>query len=105
MMRTVVSSGNDALNILFEAAAVHSRENEMIESGLQSRNAQSRSHRSRQSIGSGDVNAISPEALAKAVKPVQLSHASREVLAIWETCRFVRMGWFSSREAVTFIDL
>lgn len=27
MMRTVVASGNDALNILFEAAAAHSRGN------------------------------------------------------------------------------
>ncbi|KAI9046292.1 putative C6 transcription factor [Aspergillus affinis] len=105
MMRTVVSSGNDALNILFEAAAVHSRENDMLESEMQSRNAQTRSHRNRQSNASRDMNAISPEALAKAVRPVPLSHASKDVLAIWETCRFVRMGWFTSREAVTFIDL
>lgn len=105
MMRTVVSSGNDALNILFEAAAVHSRENEMIESEMQSRNTRDRSHRTRPSNGSRDMNAISPEALAKAVRPVELSHAAKDVLAVWETCRFVRMGWFTSREAVTFIDL
>ena len=108
MMRTVVSSGNDALNILFEAAAAHSREQSANESGVRSENVHdimgdSGNHRtgSISQVQSG----VSPEVLAKAMRPVGLSHASREVLDVWEACRLVKMGWFTSKEAVTFIDL
>ncbi|KMU82584.1 hypothetical protein CIHG_00365 [Coccidioides immitis H538.4] len=37
--------------------------------------------------------------------PAHLSPAEPEVVAVWDSCRFVKMGWFSSREAVTYIDL
>ncbi|KAF9888678.1 hypothetical protein FE257_008436 [Aspergillus nanangensis] len=107
MMRTVVSSGNDALNILFEAAAAHSQENGLAEGGPQSRNAPSSTGRSggRENSINRIHSTIPPEVLAKATQPVELTSASKEVLSVWETCRFVRMGWFTSREAVTFIDL
>lgn len=38
-------------------------------------------------------------------EPALLSVADPEVIAVWDSCRFVKMGWFSSREAVTYIDL
>ncbi|THC92181.1 hypothetical protein EYZ11_008340 [Aspergillus tanneri] len=105
-MRTVVSSGNDALNILFEAAAVHSQENGLNESGPQSRTVQSSSGRSSSSSRPMNPHVmVSPEVLAKASRPVGLSHVSKDILSVWETSRFVRMGWFTSREAVTFVDL
>ncbi|PYI14245.1 putative C6 transcription factor [Aspergillus japonicus CBS 114.51] len=108
MMRTVVSSGNDALNILFEAAVAHSQENMANDFQSQSQTIQDNASHGK---GTGNSTMNPPqfkyptEALAKAKRPVQLSPASEEVLKVWETCRFVRMGWFTSREAVTLIDL
>ncbi|PWY78263.1 C6 transcription factor [Aspergillus heteromorphus CBS 117.55] len=107
MMRTVVSSGNDALNILFEAAAVHSQENRLNGSGTQSRDAQTSTAHTSEPDSAGDQTQpmLPVEVLAKAKRPVKLSTPSKEVLGVWETCRFVKMGWFTSREAVTLIDL
>ncbi|KAE8137670.1 hypothetical protein BDV38DRAFT_246667 [Aspergillus pseudotamarii] len=107
MMRTVVSSGNDALNILFEAAAAHSKEhgNGLSESSTPSRNARSSTGRSNNYDSSLNQSIVPPEVLAKAAQPVEISQASKEVLSVWGACRFVRMGWFTAREAVTFIDL
>lgn len=106
-MRTVVSSGNDALNILFEAAAAHSKEhgNGLSESSTPSRNARSSTGRSNNYESSLNQSIVPPEVLAKAAQPVEVSQASKEVLSVWGACRFVRMGWFTAREAVTFIDL
>ncbi|KAL4922295.1 hypothetical protein BDW62DRAFT_50924 [Aspergillus aurantiobrunneus] len=106
MMRTVVSSGNDALNILFEAAA-HSQEADHAEQGMHPRNTPSRMAYgiSNESPFSQTNSAVSPTVLARSIRPVETSKASNEVLGIWETCRFVMMGWFTSREAVTLIDL
>lgn len=105
MMRTVVSSGNDALNILFEAAAAaHNQENA---------NEQDARERGQSAAGMDTANGTSvdgrystagPEVPPKIVRPVELSNASREILNVWEACRFVKMGWFTSVEAVTFID-
>ncbi|KAE8392812.1 C6 transcription factor [Aspergillus alliaceus] len=107
MMRTVVSSGNDALNILFEAAAAHSKEhgNGLSESSTPSRNARSSTGRPNNYENSLNHSIVPPEVLAKAAQPVEISQASKEVLSVWGACRFVRMGWFTAREAVTFIDL
>ncbi|RHZ54625.1 putative C6 transcription factor [Aspergillus thermomutatus] len=107
MMRTVVSSGNDALNILFEAATAQSQEDSVIESDSLPENEPSRARRAVTCEGSSkqiDL-AVPPEVLKKAMRPVELSHASKDVLSVWEACRFVRMGWFTARESVTFIDL
>ncbi|KAL6232242.1 hypothetical protein BDW75DRAFT_24616 [Aspergillus navahoensis] len=105
MMRTVVSSGNDALNILFEAAA-HSQEADLAEvamnSGDTSRAVNGVSH---ESPFSQMHSTASSGIFARTIRPVELSNASKEVLGTWEACRFVMMGWFTSREAVTLIDL
>lgn len=103
-MRTVVASGNDALNILFEAAAAHRPENGMAEQRVQSEDTLS--SRSQTTRGENEALAYgrNPRAPAHG-RPVQISHASKEVLSVWEACRFVKMGWFTSREAVTLIDL
>lgn len=34
-----------------------------------------------------------------------LSEVCDEVLDTWDKCRFVRQGWFTAQEAVTYIDL
>lgn len=105
MMRTVVSSGNDALNLLFEAAAAaHDQE--------PSRNDQDTPSQGPQSavVDAGNGHPVNGSATARAdiqpksVHPVELSDTSAAVLSVWEACRFVKMGWFTSREAVTYID-
>jgi hypothetical protein len=101
MMRTVVASGNDALNILFEAATAQE---------------DSRADTSPESIpgppSAGPSQVRTPgnydaafEPVIRVIHPVPLSNVSQETLNIWEACRFVKMGWFTAREAVTFIDL
>ncbi|OJJ30505.1 hypothetical protein ASPWEDRAFT_55076 [Aspergillus wentii DTO 134E9] len=107
MMRTVVSSGNDALNILFEAAAAaHDQEDELNENEP-SGNASSRAGRIANhdsSMGHASPR-LAFETVVKPVRPAEISKASKETLNVWEACRFVKMGWFTSREAVTFVDL
>lgn len=34
-----------------------------------------------------------------------LSEVDDAVLDVWDKCRFVRQGWFTAQEAVTFVDL
>ncbi|KAL4739441.1 hypothetical protein BDV11DRAFT_205163 [Aspergillus similis] len=105
MMRTVVSSGNDALNILFEAAA-HSQEADLAEVRMGSRDtSRAVNGMSHESAFSQMHSAVSTGIFSRAIRPVKISNASKEVLGIWEACRFVMMGWFTSREAVTLIDL
>ncbi|KAL4769544.1 hypothetical protein BDW60DRAFT_224782 [Aspergillus nidulans var. acristatus] len=105
MMRTVVSSGNDALNILFEAAA-HSQEADLAEARMDSRDSsRAVNGMSYENAFSQMHSAVSAGIFSRAIRPVEISNASKEVLSTWETCRFVMMGWFTSREAVTLIDL
>ncbi|KAL4886975.1 hypothetical protein BJY04DRAFT_204590 [Aspergillus karnatakaensis] len=105
MMRTVVSSGNDALNILFEAAA-HRQEVDLADQEMHSRNTpNSTSYGVGRGSSFGPYSAATPDVPSKTIHPVELSFATQEVLGIWEACRFVMMGWFTSREAVTLIDL
>lgn len=98
VIRTVVSTGNDALNILFEAAA--HQEDLASNAGV------------RISSPSGPVpgydtpgSTLSLGAAAKASRVVKLSKPNPEVLQVWNRSRFVMAGWLSAEEALTFIDL
>lgn len=97
VIRTVVSSGNDALNLLFEAA--HHRDamdaQEHAASGSQS-------YETPQS-GHSLPNPASPFIFR--AQPVQMSTPSPETLKLWTSCRYVQMGWFSAHEAITYVDL
>ncbi|KAL4949278.1 hypothetical protein BDW69DRAFT_188468 [Aspergillus filifer] len=106
MMRTVVSSGNDALNILFQAAA-HSQEADLAEQEVNAGDTQIRTTygTNNETPFSRMYSAVSSGMVTKEHRPVEISQAPSEVLGIWEACRFVMMGWFTSREAVTLIDL
>lgn len=111
MMRTVVSSGNDALNILFEAATV--RENRRNSTGntdslsRREQNARTNSHEGNTGIAGNQEHLLATPrpSISMANAPERLSNPGEQVLRIWETCRFVRMGWFAAREAITYIDL
>ncbi|KAJ6164979.1 hypothetical protein N7470_003651 [Penicillium chermesinum] len=103
MMRTVVASGNDALNILFEAATAHSQEEEASRKSPLKHDNTSNQRQNQQALGyESSASTIPPSRVAA---PVNLVEASQETLKLWANCRFVKMGWFTAREAVTFIDL
>ncbi|KAF2443636.1 C6 transcription factor-like protein [Karstenula rhodostoma CBS 690.94] len=95
VMRTVVSSGSDALNLLFEAA--HHRD--ALENQAR---VESQAQDTPRSAGP-DGQPSSPFTFK--AQPVQMSQPSQETLRVWTTCRFVQMGWFSAHEAVTYVDL
>lgn len=98
VMRTVVSSGNDALNLLFEAA--HHRD------ALEAQNnAAANASQPYETPQSGLSNATAASPFTFKAQPVQMSTPSPETLKIWTSCRYVQMGWFSAHEAVTYVDL
>ncbi|KAF9895075.1 hypothetical protein FE257_004704 [Aspergillus nanangensis] len=68
-LHKMVSSSNDALDILFRTA-------------VQGSNTRAE-----------DQRPFSPAAPAA------------EAIRIWSACRFVKMGWFTAREAITLVDL
>ncbi|KFZ17360.1 hypothetical protein V501_01762 [Pseudogymnoascus sp. VKM F-4519 (FW-2642)] len=105
VMRTVVSSSNDALGLLFEA--VEQEQNGSFSGGLQALETNTNgSHASQH-----PAQHISPHsAMSTASKPGpihqdELSSATPEILRLWNRCRFVKQGWFTAREAITYIDL
>ncbi|KAJ5825596.1 hypothetical protein N7474_002734 [Penicillium riverlandense] len=105
MMRTVVASGNDALNILFEAATAHDQENHLNDTTPESTSGNaSLGPKKRTTPRNYDSPAVF-EPMPTVRRPVEISDAARETLDIWEACRFVKQGWFTAREAVTFIDM
>lgn len=107
MMRTVVASGNDALNILFEAATAGQEDNAPSDESPP-RGAGAKSGGPNGHQRATPKNFESPTAfenVSPVKRPVEISEVASETLQIWEACRFVKMGWFTAREAVTFIDL
>lgn len=96
VMRTVLSSSKDALGVLFKAA----EERELPGDPVEPHNSNSGLpiHDSPKSTYTATI-APAP------IPPSKLSSPAPAVLEIWDACRFVRQGWFSAREAVTYIDL
>ena len=100
VMRTVVSSGSDALNLLFEAANHRDAMENQEQGGSQAYETPT----SGTSYGLARDGMPSSPFTFKA-QPVQMSQPSPETLRIWTSCRYVQMGWFSAHEAVTYVDL
>ncbi|KAL4892396.1 hypothetical protein BDV59DRAFT_40733 [Aspergillus ambiguus] len=75
-LHRIVSNHNDALDILFHIVSPENRDT------------------NRQSI-----RATANQALPQDADP------HPEVLRMWNACRFVKMGWFTAREAITLVDL
>ncbi|KAL0931571.1 uncharacterized protein CTRU02_214306 [Colletotrichum truncatum] len=91
LMRTLVSNGNDALKLLFQAA-IEQKEDETLSSVRQNQPV------------AGDT--LTPDNRSStATDPVEFSAASPTTLRVWDAFRFTKMGWFSSEEAVTYMDL
>lgn len=103
LMRNVVSSGNDALNLLFEAAAHTSSKNTDLGPETPSNTQPSYGVPETQYQTNPRATAIGTSPAAPS--PVELSHSDHNSLGVWESCRFVKMGWFTAKEAVSFVDL
>jgi hypothetical protein len=103
LMRNVVSSGNDALNLLFEAAAHTGSKNDDLGPDTQSNTQPSYGVPETQYETNYKSTAIGTSPAAPS--PVELSNSDQNSLSVWESCRFVKMGWFTAKEAVSFVDL
>ena len=90
VIRTVISTGNDALNVLFEAA---SRDRNSMLNDSESPASERVSHQ------------IQPLKTNPNTTQADIPNPSPEVLGTWESCRFVTMGWLSAKDAVLYIDL
>lgn len=100
MMRTVVSSGNDALNLLFEAASQAN-----TSTGRLHTSANARADQSDLLDQGPHVSAATTIGTSPAAPPaIELSNSNTDLLKVWGTCRFVKIGWFTPSEAVTFVD-
>jgi hypothetical protein len=97
VIRTGISSGSDALNLLFEAA--HHRD------AIEPQEHASVSQPSYETPRSGPTIQNPSSPFTFRAQPVQMSTPSPETLKIWTSCRYVQMGWFSAHEAVTYVDL
>ena len=79
VMNTVVSNGNDALNILFQAAGHE-------QNRLQVENA---------------TDKITPGTTGSA----ETAPPGSDIYKLWRSSRFVKMGWLSAEEVVAYLDL
>ncbi|KAK9571622.1 hypothetical protein V6Z79_001695 [Aspergillus fumigatus] len=84
VLREKVTSGKEALNILFEAAV--QQDQAPIVSGTET-----------------DKTPQQPSLASTSLKIDCISET--DVLKIWSGCRFVKMGWFTAREALLYVDL
>lgn len=105
IMRTVVASEADALNILFEAARDETAPPN--DPGSVGRDSQASFLSDHQYPGTAETAVASAQAPNQSPQPnelVALSSPTLEVLRVWSAYRFVVMGWFSAEEAVTLVD-
>lgn len=88
-MQTVVSSSQDALHLLFKAAAQQDADEPLD------------SHRLDQTAELQQTHTVETPSFSS----ISLSSPPQEVLDLWNHSRFVRQGWLSARECVAYIDL
>lgn len=110
VMRTVVSNGHDALNLLFEAA---NQEGQSDGQSPSSRHPHGAGCTPLSSVGNLSAAACTSSPAVSVPMSMNLTsgaaasdpNTASDVLEIWSAFRFVRMGWLSAQEAVTFVDL
>lgn len=92
----MVSSENDALNILFEAATCTEPINTFP----------STSETVIDSLTSVPEMEGSPISLQQSTPQLSsIGSIDYDILRIWNASRFVKMGWFTAHEAMTLVDL
>lgn len=97
-MRTVVSSGDDALNILFKAAQAEGRDLAADDPELQARTPHG-------SMTGPSPSATKVSAASPSSSRLRLPDTTSAALDIWRVCRFVKQGWFSAAEAILLVDM
>lgn len=85
MVSTVMTNSTEALDLLFNTSQPEQGRHAQV-------NASPEPRISHSSTGVGFVI-------------ISLSEPADEVLDIWDKFRFVRQGWITAQEAVTYIDL
>lgn len=108
MMRKVVSNGHDALNLLFEAANHEGQSDSQSPGSLYPHGAGRTPHSSTGNYSAPPCTSSPAGSVPLTMKVAPSGMASdpkTDVLEVWSAFRFVRMGWMSAQEAVTFIDL
>ncbi|KAF7552171.1 hypothetical protein G7Z17_g4494 [Cylindrodendrum hubeiense] len=98
VMRTLVSNGNDAMKLLFQAATEHSRTDG---------DALSNEPSASRTFANAVPSTTSPENIPSVATtgPIYFSPVSHDILKVWRAFRFTRMGWFTAEEAITYVDL
>lgn len=98
VMTTFLTKPSDALNVLFDAAQPRTPGSRAIlERPLE------RPKETQVSFSSENFSNIISESGQVSVS--QLSQPSEDILDLWDRFRFVRQGWFTAQEAVTYLDL
>jgi hypothetical protein len=92
---TIVTGTNDALDFLSSAAGQHSIAG----------SAPSQGHPSVTNVPSDGPKVVSGGSNGVGFTITALSEPDDACLDMWDKCRFVRQGWFTAQEAVTYIDL
>lgn len=116
VMSTVLTGSNDALSVLSgsvrapdSTSATSHPPDAVSSSGHHSSYSHALPQETRDPNLAGDRN-TGPSAVHSGNSSLgymvpQLSNAEESVLDLWEKVRFVRQGWFTAQEAVTYVDL
>lgn len=116
LFQTPINTPGDALHLLLEASG--RSEDFQLQNNAQSTLGQS--PRDRKPMISGNLNFVRPEpieppvdqghianldpAIASDVLNNTSSDSSREALRIWSRLRFVRAGWLTAKEAMSYVN-
>ena len=112
VLRTVISSGNDALNILFEAAS-HDATNHTFDSNPTDGPSHQRPPTWATSTPPVETHTSDDTPVTVSLRshhdalpqPMNFLPPSAELLRLWGACRFVTMGWVTAKDAILYIDL
>ena len=90
VVQTAISSTNDALGLLFKAAEQQETDSDGSPDPI--------------ATTTDDTSGL-PNLNRSTLPATVLSKPSKSIIATWNKLRFVRHGWFSAIEAVTYVDL
>lgn len=99
VISTVLTRPSETLDVLFDAAQLRlpAEGTTVSHIGTGSPHADSGPN-----VNNGTASTYAGPGL---VSVNELSRPAEEVLDLWDKCRFVRQGWFTAQEAVTYLDL
>jgi len=95
VMRTVISSGQDALDVLITA----------IEQDQTPRGVPQMQHTPPSTTYTPGPNASHANSPVVTLFPSNPTTVSENMFRTWSNVRFIRMGWMTALEAITYVDL